>query len=147
MTEKLTLDKDNPLATKVQTRDGRKARLICVDGPGEQPIIAIVADVDGVNDRVEYFWRDGGWTLIRGSFTHADLVNVPVEREYAKAIEYSEDGPTWPAPSVVSQIIGIVQDANKYGFNGGIDEACAWLKAQPGDDFHYAAKRIEGMKR
>ena len=141
----LTLDKDNPLATKVQTRDGRKARLICVDKKSKYwPVMALVT-ADCKEYTVEF--TAAGMANQNGEPSTADLINVPVEREYAKAIEYSEDGPTWPAPSVVSQIIGIVQDANKYGFNGGIDEACAWLKAQPGDDFHYAAKRIEGMKR
>lgn len=68
----LVLDKDNPLATKVQTRDGRKARIICVDRAGYYtPIVALVVNDNG--EDIVCCERDGR-SIPRGD----DLINVPV---------------------------------------------------------------------
>lgn len=65
-------------ATKpVQTRDGRKARIIATDKRGVYPIVALAED-DGEEITCVYthegmFWRDG-------TQSRNDLVNVPKKR-------------------------------------------------------------------
>lgn len=68
----LILNKDNPLATKVRTRDGEPLRIICVDAPGPFPIIAI-----GSNGRLL------GYSMIGNNCscdTRNDLINI-VEKQ------------------------------------------------------------------
>ncbi len=68
----MTFDPPEP----VQTRDGRKARIVCTDVNGHYPIIALV-DYHGT-ELVHHFNADGkACTGSRGS----DLINIPVKRE------------------------------------------------------------------
>lgn len=69
----------------VQTRDGRKARILCVDrlvgddetsqGLHPEPIVALVTSHDGSYEYTETFSADGHW-LDDGDASD-DLVNVP----------------------------------------------------------------------
>lgn len=94
----LALDKDNPLTTKVQTRDGRKARLICVDrltnaGP---ELVALITGKSGE----EYLWGYNKSGSYWGDATeHAnDLINVPVppveHRRWVNVIKWSDGSMT-----------------------------------------------------
>jgi hypothetical protein len=74
----LILDKENPLATKVQTRDGRKARIICVDRKDEvSPIVALVMHHDKSEYTVNYM-ADGKYNMHENC---DDLINVPEQNE------------------------------------------------------------------
>ena len=85
----LTLDKDNPLATKVQTRDGRKARLICVDKKSQYwPVMALVT-ADCKEYTVEF--TAAGMANQNGEPSTADLINVPVEhRRWVNFIRWAD---------------------------------------------------------
>lgn len=71
----LTLDKDNPLATKVQTRDGRKARLVAHNLRGAYWLAAVVDC--GQTDAFVLASKDG--RVIGTQDFPADIVNEPVE--------------------------------------------------------------------
>lgn len=58
----------------VQTRDGRKARIICADRKGEYPIIALIEEMHGP-ENVCSFHSDGKLNADYPS-SH-DLINVP----------------------------------------------------------------------
>lgn len=73
----LKLDKDNPLATKVQTRDGRPARIICTNRKGEFPIIALITEADGLESYLAY--TADGFLWSNKSPHSSDLINVPVK--------------------------------------------------------------------
>ena len=77
----LVLDKENPLATKVQTRDGRKARLLAVDLKSHShkfPIVAAVLQSDGT-EYIEIFYEDG--RKYQANDSGYDIVNTPVTHE------------------------------------------------------------------
>ena len=63
----MTIDFTKP----VQTRDGRKVRILCTDGPGDTPIIGLV---DG--NSYPSIWKEGG----KHASSPTDLVNVPETR-------------------------------------------------------------------
>lgn len=77
MTLTLKLNADNPLATKVQTRDGRKARIICTDRRSVLPIVALIQEPDGTDS--VYCYRVDGLSR-EGEGRPVDLVNVPEKR-------------------------------------------------------------------
>lgn len=73
----------------VQTRDGRKARIICTDRKGtEYPIIALVEDEDG--EEGDYAFSATGSYWDSGEEMVDDLINIP-EREVLYANVYSDD--------------------------------------------------------
>lgn len=73
----LIIDKENPLATKVQTRDGKKARIICVDlKSSTHPIVALV-EVFEHQETPRFYKLDG----ITGWDKNDDLINVPEPKE------------------------------------------------------------------
>lgn len=75
----MTLKLDhNPLATEVQTRDGRKARIICADRTGGMPVVALINDPSIVYEIVRAYDADG--KVIEGdtNLTKDDLVNIPM---------------------------------------------------------------------
>ncbi len=60
----------------VQTREGRAVRILCVDGPGEQPIAGYVA-----GDNHPSAWSTNGhYYLNQSGPRDSDLVNVAVKR-------------------------------------------------------------------
>lgn len=78
----LILDKENPLETKVQTRDGRKARLICVDAKGALPLVALVLQPDS-GEGIASYHLDG-----THPYSH-DLINAPVTHK--RFVNFSKD--------------------------------------------------------
>lgn len=64
----MTLDTTKP----VQTRDGRAARIICVDRKGDYSIIALVESPDGEN--LISCSSEGNWHL--GNNGCLDLINI-----------------------------------------------------------------------
>jgi hypothetical protein len=72
-----------PFNTKepVQTREGKKARIICTDAKGEYPIIALV-EFD--SHEAVYYYRSNGEARDATCFvwekSQNDLVNVPQKR-------------------------------------------------------------------
>lgn len=63
----------------VQTRDGRKVRILATDAVGGQPVIALVMDNQSL-EVVSRYSKDGSYLVSKP--TGADLINVPerVER-------------------------------------------------------------------
>ncbi len=73
----LNLNDKDPLNTHVQTRDGRKARLICVDRKdraGGERMIALVQEENG-HERCILYFGNGDYFDDRESTD--DLVNIP----------------------------------------------------------------------
>ena len=69
------------LSKAVQTRDGRKARIICTDYKSKtDPIIALIADDNG-KEIIQTYSANGEWR--EGSGEKAlDLINVPETKSY-----------------------------------------------------------------
>ena len=61
-----------------RTRNGRAARIICTDGKGDQPIIALIDYED--TDIVTRFTTDGHWQIQNGECGN-DLINIPEKHE------------------------------------------------------------------
>jgi len=61
------------LTKPVQTRDGRKVRVLCTDGPGESPVIGIVDD--GCDDVCR--WPLNGRATMNVDMS-IDLINTPM---------------------------------------------------------------------
>ena len=59
------------LTKPVQTRDGRKVRLLCTDGPGELPVVGFIEDNVTTTQ-----WPVGG-EYYGGALRNFDLVNTP----------------------------------------------------------------------
>jgi len=59
----------------VQTRDGCKARIICVDRQGTKPVVALVENA--TIEKLFVYEENGQFSLLR--FDDSDLVNVPVK--------------------------------------------------------------------
>lgn len=59
------------LSKPVQTRDGRKVRILCTDAGGERPVVGLI-------DGCVWRWTGGGYDS-NGNYRSAqyDLVNVP----------------------------------------------------------------------
>lgn len=66
-----------------KTRDGRKARVICVDRKfQEKPIVALIADPKTGNENVEFNYLKSGYNRV-GMQSYNDLVEEWVEpREF-----------------------------------------------------------------
>ena len=67
----MTFDPTKP----VQTRDGKKARIICVDKWGKHPIGALVTDERDGKEDFKVFYKTGYYFVSRDS--SFDLVNIP----------------------------------------------------------------------
>lgn len=61
----------------VQTRDGRKARIVCTDVKRRQPILALISDSD--YETVEYYCSDGKYNFEGKNQAEDcyDLINIP----------------------------------------------------------------------
>lgn len=68
------------LSKPVQTRDGRKARVVCTDRKGIYPVIALIDVVEDVRA-----YRSDGSALV-GMISDSDLVNIPVRTSMWRAI-------------------------------------------------------------
>lgn len=60
------------LTKPVQTRDGRKVRLLCTDGPGNHPVVGFI---DG--SLYAHSWTYDGYQYSRADNSDADLINTP----------------------------------------------------------------------
>ncbi len=91
----MTFDPTKP----VQTRGGRKARIICTDAKGMQPIVALVTTSDPDVERVERFFLDGRcYSSLEVDSPH-DLINVPEEEILNLAVHRtSVNGVLFAAP-------------------------------------------------
>lgn len=83
----LILNDDNPLATKVTTRDGRPARIICIDVKNIQPILALVTNKDGFEQTIQYE-LNGKYYFHNNVLNDLDLINI-VEKQKWWANVYS----------------------------------------------------------
>ena len=59
----------------VQTRDGRKVRVLCTDGRGDHPVVGYAACQNYL-----YSWRLSGHRYNTDETTITDLINVPETR-------------------------------------------------------------------
>lgn len=67
----------------VCTRDGRRARIICFDGKGDQPIIALVeakGNKDALIEKVERYFING-YSVFEIRETNNDLMMLPEKKE------------------------------------------------------------------
>lgn len=71
----LKLDPENPLATKVQTRDGRKARILCVDCKTDKYTIVGLITMPSGKEYTESWTPDGSAYI--ASPCEDDLINIP----------------------------------------------------------------------
>lgn len=88
----MTFDPKKP----IQTRDGRKARIICSDRLGGDPIIACVMSVANLYENIYAFKKDGRVSSTRDS--SADLVNV-AEKTSTWGIVWHKTSSTFSLPS------------------------------------------------
>lgn len=65
----------------VQTRDGKKARIICTDRANSRPIVALVTSSDGKEYPQSYFPSGLAHDYPGHSESPSDLVNVPVKHK------------------------------------------------------------------
>lgn len=100
----------------VQTRDGRKARILCADRSGtDLPIIAL-REARGI-EIVETYAADG--TIYgTGTKNDLDLINIPEKRVYERWVNVYPDNISWSHRSRV--------EADGYQKNGRI--ACIHIK-------------------
>lgn len=72
----------------VETRDGRKARVLCTDAKqdGLGPILALVSQDDGFESPM-FFFADGKFDASRAE-CGVDLVNAPVREEVPGAVRF-----------------------------------------------------------
>lgn len=83
----MKLDLNKP----VQTRDGRKARIICTDAKGAHPIIALI---EGDPYEEVYHYLNNGTSS--NEATGYNLINIPEEKELWVNV--------YPDPSAVAYI-------------------------------------------
>jgi len=62
----------------VQTRDGRKARILCTDAKGKRPIIALVERSSG-DEYISWHSAEGQWWETN-EISADDLINIPEKR-------------------------------------------------------------------
>lgn len=60
----------------VETRSGKKVRILCFDRKGDYPIVALIDDDDREVEEIESFTLEGTLTSL-GSVTNRDLVMAP----------------------------------------------------------------------
>ena len=81
------------LTKPVQTRDGRKARILCTDAHIGMPVIALVAE-PSASERVVLYGADGNFFADKTEESRNDLVNVPETRKLAGRVNVYEWGIT-----------------------------------------------------
>ena len=69
---------ENP-SRKIVTRGGRKARIVCTDKKGSNPIVALVTKYIGVAEDVYLYTKNG--EICEGISTDSDLFFVPEKHE------------------------------------------------------------------
>ncbi|MGE0733251.1 MAG: hypothetical protein AB7P50_00705 [Alphaproteobacteria bacterium] len=140
----LILDKDNPLATKIQTRCGQRAVLLDTDCGGS---LVCKFEIEPGIWRVDTWEKDGCYFRNRSFGSTRDLINVPVERvkvrverEYEKVAEFTEDG-LWTPPQMplvdaaTKEFLRYIESTTKDSFNDALEQV-----AKIDDD---AAEKLE----
>lgn len=97
----MTFDPTKP----VQTRDGRKARILCTDAEEPTPIVALVTGRYISGEFVAKFRTDGSFHL-KGS-EETDLINVPEEETLYLPVRRSKDGvlfSAWPMRELAAEL-------------------------------------------
>jgi hypothetical protein len=95
----------------VQTRDGRKARILCTDRDGNRPIVVLITN--SLREEVSTRCRDGRLSLGHDGF-RGDLVNIPVKSTTYQSIYMNGTTGNFGAPTsdravfVVPNIVGYV---------------------------------------
>lgn len=75
-----------------QTRDGRKARIICTDARGFiSPVIALVDSNTGHGHEVLWEFLTNGHACLHGESCN-DLINIPAEFEFERWVNIYEGG-------------------------------------------------------
>jgi hypothetical protein len=76
------------LSKPVQTRDGRKVRILCTDAKSGLPIVGLVSCCSDLGSPIEeiYAWMASGAVSLLGASTGADLINVPEKPRYRVAL-------------------------------------------------------------
>lgn len=111
----------------VQTRDGRKARIICVDGKfddeGLGPILALATQKNG-NEQVLLYNNDGTCCYMEKNSPH-DLVNIP-EKCYRNIYNNAARLPTtWKASKLEAEL----GRANNRRIECVLE--CDWVNGKP----------------
>lgn len=70
----ITIDWNKP----VQTKDGRKVRVLCTDGPN--PRFPVVGAIEGWFN-TEQWTKDGCFSLLHHGYHDNDLINTPEKHE------------------------------------------------------------------
>ncbi|NCX56508.1 MAG: hypothetical protein EBW87_04835, partial [Burkholderiaceae bacterium] len=89
--KEMKLDFNKPITT----RDGRKVRILCTDGPN--PKFPVVGCIEGV--RTVYEWRENGifdeWD--KDLKRECDLINPPIKRKVEFWVNiFDDDFLVWP---------------------------------------------------
>lgn len=112
------------LSKPVQTRDGRKARIICTDLKcPDFPIVAAFQLTGSFNEEVSSTFRRDG-TFLSGTQTVSDLINVPEKREVWINFYPKEEGR-------LPRVHDTKSDADKHASKDR--EACVKVVYQEGD--------------
>jgi hypothetical protein len=74
------MDKKLDLSKPIQTRDGRRARILANDLKGTRPLVAAISTSDSSPNEGVYTYLEDGRYLTSDPH-HFDLVNVPVKKE------------------------------------------------------------------
>ena len=105
----LKLNDKDPLNTPVQTWDGRKARIICVDRkyPGKETLLALVQDDNGYETCIHYFSNGG---FFKQSTSTDDLVNIPQKitryvNIYKRDMEHFPGGFLYDTPEAAKEAV------------------------------------------
>ena len=81
------MKKELDFTKPITTRDGRKIRILCTDGPNkEYPIVGYVD-----NDIFEYHWKSNGSYLVLRQDSN-DLINPPIKRKVEFWVNVYPDG-------------------------------------------------------
>ena len=97
---------------KVITRDGRNARILCVDAKGDYPVVALIPDGEGEykRDSPEAYTEDG--CNYSGRISYLDLFFAPEIHEGWANVFGGADGNSYVGDS---RIFKSKEDAEKEG--------------------------------
>ena len=88
----------NP-SRKVVTREGRSARILCVDKKGgDLPIIALIQQCTRDNEIIGTFTKEGKWSIALEEHPN-DLFFAPEKHEGWINLYRNEDGISWISPN------------------------------------------------
>ena len=97
---------------KVMTKDGRDARILCVDAKGDYPVVALISDGEGEykRDHPEMYTEDG--CSYSGRMSFLDLFFAPEKKVGWANVFGGADGNSYVGDS---RIFKSKEDAEKEG--------------------------------